>query len=192
VTDASGAQHRAGTVVLAAGAWVDEVAGLFGSPGIGIRPLRRTLFTVPAPEGLLPTAVPFTDDIGGTFYFRTEGNGLLCSPQDAELEVPRDTRPDPLDIARAIEAINEATTLGIRRVRSTWAGQRSFSPDDAPVVGRDPHVDGLVWFAGQGGYGIQLAPALARAGAALVTGDPLPPDLPVDVVAALSPARFRC
>ena len=170
LTDATGREFHAGTVVSAAGAWVDELAGLLGAGPIGIRPLRRTLFTVPAPDGVDLSRVPFTGDVDATFYFRPEGDGVLCSPEDEELEEPRDTKPEMLEIARAIEAINEATTLGIRSVRSSWAGQRSFVPDECPVVGPDPLVDGLFWFAGQGGYGIQMAPALARLGAALLAG----------------------
>ena len=43
-----------------------------------------------------------------------------------------------LDVALAIERINENTTLGIRSVNSAWAGLRTFAPDRTPVVGRDP------------------------------------------------------
>jgi D-arginine dehydrogenase len=38
-------------------------------------------------------------------------------------------------------------------------------------------VDGLFWYAGQGGYGIQTCPALARTAAALVDGRPVPEDI---------------
>ena len=62
-------------------------------------------------------------------------------------------------------------------MNSAWAGLRSFVADRTPVVGPDTTVDGLFWHAAQGGYGIQIAPALARFGAALVTGEPLPTDL---------------
>jgi D-arginine dehydrogenase len=44
------------------------------------------------------------------------------------------------------------------------------------LVGFDPSRDGFFWFAGQGGFGIQMAPALARVGAFLVLrneSDPL-------------------
>jgi D-arginine dehydrogenase len=47
---------------------------------------------------------------------------------------------------------------------------RSFSPDRLPVYGFDPVVPGLFWFAGQGGFGIQTAPAAARLAAQLLLG----------------------
>jgi D-arginine dehydrogenase len=40
-----------------------------------------------------------------------------------------------------------------------------------PVYGFDPRSDGFFWFAGQGGFGIQTAPAAAGLAAALVLGD---------------------
>ncbi len=93
---------------------------------------------------------------------------------------PCDARPDELDIAKAIDVINAATTLDIRHVRSSWAGLRNFVADRSPVAGFDDDVDGFFWFAGQGGYGIQISPALAQAGASLVRSGALPdePDGP--------------
>jgi D-arginine dehydrogenase len=55
-------------------------------------------------------------------------------------------------------------------VHTSWAGLRSFVADRLPVVGSWPDVPGFVFFAGQGGYGIQMAPALARTGADIVLG----------------------
>ena len=73
-------------------------------------------------------------------------------------------------MALGIERVNEATTLGLRSAVSTWAGLRTFAPDRVPVVGEDPRRPGLFWLAGQGGYGIQTAPAMARCLAGLVAG----------------------
>lgn len=100
-------------------------------------------------------------------------------------------KPDDLDIARAIESINEVTDLNLRRITSSWAGLRTFAPDRSPVVGFDPRVDGFFWFAGQGGYGIQMADGLARSGAALFRGESLPGDVVAGGVraAALTPGR---
>ena len=97
-----------------------------------------------------------------------------------------------MQIARALDAINNATTLNSRHVRSAWAGLRNFVPDRVPVVGYDPRADGFFWFAGQGGYGIQTAPALARAGAALIRGDDIPEDIRERGLAAseLAPDRI--
>ena len=111
------------------------------------------------------------------YYFKPEGEQLLCSLADETPSVPCDARPEETAVALAIERINEATTLDLRHVRRTWAGLRTFAADRAPVVGPDPDVPGFFWLAGQGGYGIQTAPAMARAAASLVLDGRLPDDL---------------
>jgi D-arginine dehydrogenase len=177
ITDGAGRTWWAPVVVNAAGAWADDVAALFGARSIGLRPLRRTAFMVDAPEGCDQADRPMIADVDDTFYVKPERGQLLCSPADETPQPPGDARPDELEIARAIDVINETTTLDVRHVRSSWAGLRSFVADRSPVVGRDPAVEGLFWVAGQGGFGIQIAPALARSGAALVRGEALPDDV---------------
>ncbi|MFC7502326.1 NAD(P)/FAD-dependent oxidoreductase [Nocardioides sp. CPCC 206347] len=158
-------------VVVAAGAWGDEVGRLMGSPGVGLEPRRRTMFGSPTAVPL--AGMPFTCDLEGGWYLKAEGDLALCSPEDAEPHAPGDPKPDELEIARTIEAINEATVLGLRSVRTAWAGLRTFAADGEPVARYDEHVDGLFWFVGQAGYGIQMAPALAaEAAERLVVGPP--------------------
>ncbi|MDP3968763.1 MAG: FAD-dependent oxidoreductase [Nocardioides sp.] len=70
--------------------------------------------------------------------------------------------------ARALEAINDVTTLGLRSVRTSWAGLRTFTPAGEPVADWDADIEGLFWLVGQGGYGIQMAPQLARNAAQLI------------------------
>lgn len=190
---AGGTVLTAPTVVNAAGAWVDEVAALAGVAPVGITPLRRTLFTSPVtwPEPI--DGWPLVLDAAERWYFKPEHDQLLVSPADETPVEPGDARPEPVDIARALEMVNERTTLGLRSVRSSWAGLRSFVADRTPVAGSAPGEDGFWWLAGQGGYGIQLAPALARTTAALILQGALPPDVAAEGVteAALTPARFR-
>jgi D-arginine dehydrogenase len=178
-------------VVDAAGAWADEVAALAGARPVGVRPLRRTLFTCPAGEHDV-RGWPLVADAAWRFYLKPEGDLLLVSPADETPSPPCDARPEELDIAGALEVVNATTTLGLRSVRSAWAGLRTFAPDGDPVAGCRPDERGFAWSAGQGGYGIQMAPALAIAAAALALGDPLPADLEAHGVteAALSPTRF--
>jgi D-arginine dehydrogenase len=116
-------------------------------------------------------------DADGAFYAKPETGQFLCSPMDETPEPPGDPRPEELDIARTMDAIDEATTLAPRRVLTSWAGQRSFAPDRLPVVGAAPDHPGFFWFAGQGGVGVQTSPALSRAGAAVLAGHELPADL---------------
>lgn len=188
VTMADGRTVQAETVVNAAGAWADQVAQRFGAAPVGLRALRRSAFMVDAPPG---TTGPMIDDIDEAFYLKPDAGKLLCSPSEETPQEPGDARPDEVEIARAIEAINAATTLDVRHVRSSWAGLRNFVADRNPVVGFDPAVEGFFWYAGQGGYGIQTAPALSRTGAALLRGEPVPTDVIARglITAELSPRR---
>ena len=164
---------RTPVVVNAAGAWADEVAIAAGVAPLGLVPLRRTAFIVPGPPGC--HRWPLVYALGDRFYFKPEpGENLLCSPVDETPSEPCDARPEPIDIARAIEAINEATTLEVRHVRRSWAGLRTFSPDRNPVIGLDSDTPGFFWLAGQGGTGIQTAPAQGLAIAGLVLDGALP------------------
>jgi D-arginine dehydrogenase len=165
-------------VVDAAGAWADQVAATFGARAHGLEPRRRTIAIGRIREPLAPT-MPMVADVGDTFYFRPEGPHVLMSPADETPTEPCDARPEEADVALAIERVNRVTTLGIRSVASTWAGLRTFAPDRLPVVGYDPEAPGVFWLAGQGGTGIQMAPALARLAADLVRDPQLRPPEPI-------------
>lgn len=184
---AAGTTVTAPVVVDAAGAWGDAVASLAGVHPLGLSPRRRTAFLVPGPPG--SAGWPLVADAAEAWYAKPDAGRLLCSPADESPTVPGDAKPDPIDVAQAIDVINERTTLGIRSVSAQWAGLRTFSPDRVPVAGEDPTAPGFVWLVGQGGYGIQTAPAMGDLVAALITGTAAP--VPSDVVTALSPARLR-
>jgi D-arginine dehydrogenase len=158
---------RTATVVNAAGAWADRLAELAGVPTIGLRPMRRTIALAHA---TVDPTWPLVGDAADRFYFRPESGHLLISPADETPSEPCDAKPDDLDVALAIERVNAATTFGLRSVHTAWAGLRSFVADREPVVGAWPEHPGFVFFAGQGGFGIQTAPALARTGADVVLG----------------------
>ncbi len=178
----------AAVVVDAAGAWADVVARVLGAAPVGLAPLRRTVAIARTP-GEVDPATPLVVDVDERFYFKPEGPNVLLSPADETPSEPCDARPDEVDVALALDRVNAATTLGLRSVVSAWAGLRTFAPDRNTVVGADPQVEGLVWCAGQGGFGIQSAPAVAAVVAHLVVGAPLPSGL-AEVVPALSPGRF--
>lgn len=178
-------------VVNAAGAWCDPVATLAGIAPLGLRPLRRSVFVFPPPEGVDASGWPMVWDIGNRFYFEPEGPMLLVSPVDETPSEPCDARPEVEDIALGVEELEAATTMQVRGVRRTWAGLRTFTPDDVPAAGFDPDHPGFFWLAGQGGYGIKTSPALGRLAAAQITGACERPSLPPGSVDALSPARFR-
>lgn len=157
-------------VVDAAGAWADAVAMSCGVAPIGIAPLRRTVLQLRT-DPLAPTDLSLVLDLGGKFYFKPVAGGRLwLSPHDEVPDQPGDAAPDELSVAEAIARFERAVDWRIEAVERKWAGLRSFAPDRLPVYGFDPDVPGFFWFAGQGGFGIQTAPAAALIGAALVTG----------------------
>ena len=177
VTTADGRRHRAPAVVDAAGAWADVVAAAAGVQPVGLTPLRRTIFLVSSPLGEASRGWPNCSEVDEAFYVNPEGAQFLCSPADETPCAPSDAKPDEVEIARAIESIDAVTDLNVRSVNSSWAGLRTFAPDRNFVVGEDAGAPGFFWLAGQGGYGIQTAPATARLAAALVLGEATPPDL---------------
>lgn len=183
---------RADVIVNAAGAWGDVVAGRAGVQPIGLEALRRTACMVRGPDG--SSGWPLLADADHEWYVKPDGVQLLCSPGDETPSAPCDARPEELDVALAIERINENTTLGIRSINSAWAGLRTFAPDRAMVIGPEPGCPGFVWCVGQGGTGIQTAPGAGRLVADLIVrGGPDPgrfASTGLDL-AGLSPDRFR-
>ena len=180
-------------VINAAGAWADVVAKLAGVKPVGLQPNRRTALIVDAPADSQVELWPMVIDVDEQFYFRPDAGALLLSPGDETPSEPCDAQPEELDIAIAVDRVQQATTLEVKRIRRSWAGLRSFVADRSPVVGYAPDAPGFFWLAGQGGYGIQTAPAMGRLACALAKGEPVPDDLAAFGVAAhdLRPDRFR-
>ncbi|NNU42646.1 NAD(P)/FAD-dependent oxidoreductase [Ramlibacter montanisoli] len=184
---------RAPIVINAAGAWCDVVAALAGVPTIGLQPRRRSAFTFAPPAGVDTRHWPCLISADETWYVKQDAGMLLGSPANADPVEPQDVQPEELDIALAIDRIQQMTTLEIRRPARTWAGLRSFVADGDLVGGFDPAAPGFFWLAAQGGYGIQTSPAMGEACAALARGLPLPQQIAEFGLteAMLSPARLR-
>jgi D-arginine dehydrogenase len=180
------------TLVNAAGAWADEVAKAVHAAPLGLRPLRRTAVLVDPPSGIGVGHWPMMLDIDEAFYLKPDAGKLLLSPADAEPMEPCDVHPDELMVAIAVDRVQSAFDLEVRRINHSWAGLRTFAPDGEPVIGFDPAVEGFFWCAGQGGYGIQSSPAFSRLAAALAKGEAMPVDIAGDGVeaVAVSPIRF--
>ncbi len=179
-------------VVNAAGAWADTVAEMAGVPTIGLVPKRRTALVFDPAAPVADHGMPMVIDVDETFYLKPETGRFLASPADATPMPPCDVQPEEIDIAMAIDRVERATTLKARRIVNRWAGLRSFVADGLPVVGWDDRAEGFFWLAGQGGYGIQTAPAMARLAAAGIAGTALPDDIASRgiTVATLSPQRL--
>jgi D-arginine dehydrogenase len=182
----SGPEWRAATrngvyvapvVINAAGAWADEIGAMAGANPIGLVPKRRTAFTFDPPPELDLRHLPGVIAADESWYIKPEAGHMLGSPADETPSVPCDAQSEELDLAIAIDRIETHTTLKIGRLVSRRAGLRSFVADKSPVVGLEPGLDGFCWCAGQGGYGIQTAPGMGKATAALATDAPFPSDL---------------
>jgi len=188
-----GSQVSAHTVIDAAGAWADIVAALAGVAPIGLQPKRRTALILEAPPGVTPGPWPAVIDADEQFYFKPEAGRILASPADETPSEPCDAQPEEWDIAVCVDRVQSAADLPVRRVLRSWAGLRSFVADRSPVIGHDPAAPGFFWLAGQGGYGVQTAPAAGRVAAALALGEALPEDVAALGVtsAMLSPSRLR-
>ncbi len=180
------------TVVNAAGAWAGEIACLAGAQDVGLAPLRRTVCLFEPPAGAESDSWPMVADISDQFYLKPDAGMLLLSPSDETPSVPTDAQPEELDVAIAIDRIEHATTLSVRRIAHKWAGLRSFVAGRSPVIGFDALQPGFFWQAAFGGFGIQTAPAAGSLAASLILGRPLDDALvEADVdVAAISPRRL--
>ncbi|MFM6949529.1 MAG: NAD(P)/FAD-dependent oxidoreductase [Novosphingobium sp.] len=185
LTMADGRTARAQVLVNAAGAWADPVAELAGARPLGIQPYRRTVAQLRLAEGP-PADLPLVLGIDGLFYFKPEAGRLWLSPHDETPSVPCDAAPEEIDVALAIDRFEQVVDWQVTRIEHRWAGLRSFAPDRLPVYGFDPEVPGFFWFAGQGGFGIQTAPAAADLAQGLILGTP-----PIIDPAPYDPARLR-
>jgi D-arginine dehydrogenase len=149
-------------------------------------PYRRTVAQVRIGRPV-PADLPLVLGFDGSFYFKPEGGKLWLSPHDETPSPPCDAAPEELDVALAIARFEAALDWPIIALEHKWAGLRTFSSDRLPVYGFDPDASDFFWFAGQGGFGIQSAPAAADLALDLLLGrsagavDPAP----------YSPARFR-
>ncbi|WP_395331684.1 FAD-dependent oxidoreductase [Novosphingobium sp. BL-8H] len=166
---ADGGEITCAVLVNAAGAWADPVARLAGIAPLGIAPYRRTVAQL-AVGRPVPDDLPLVLDLGETFYFKPEHGRLWLSPHDETPSAPCDAAAEELDVALAIDRLERVVDWPVERVEHRWAGLRSFAPDRLPVYGFDPADPAFFWFAGQGGFGIQTAPAAAALGASLLMG----------------------
>lgn len=178
ILDAGEQDFSATLLVNAAGAWADDIARMAGVVPIGLEPRRRSVISFAAPEGVDVARWPFVKTVGEGFYMLPEGRGqLLGSAMDQSPSAPCDAAPEEIDIATAAYRVEEACDLTVGRITHSWAGLRSFVQDELPVVGQAADTPGFFWFAGQGGYGFQTSPALARIGEAAVLGLEWPEEL---------------
>jgi D-arginine dehydrogenase len=175
-------------LINAAGAWADDVATKCGVTPVGIQPFRRTILQL----ALSPTIaddLPLVIGLDGSFYFKSAGQGQIwLSPHDETPSPACDVAPEEIDVAQAIARLEQVMDWQVNSIVAKWAGLRSFAPDRLPVIGRDTANPHFFWFAGQGGFGIQTAPAASSLAASLLIADE---NAPTGINASTySPQRF--
>lgn len=185
-------EFAAPILVNAAGAWAGKIGEMAAAEDIGLIPKQRTAVIIAAPEGTDVDVMPLVVDIEEQFYMKPDAGRLLISPADETSVAPQDAQPDEMDVAICVDRIETVFDLSVRRIENKWAGLRSFVADKSPVAGFSDRAEGFFWLAGQGGYGIQSAPALARFAAALIQGKPVPQDILDEGFdpASVAPARL--
>lgn len=177
--------YEAPILVNAAGAWADRVALLAGVKPLGLAPKRRTVIALDPPAGADIAGWPFVHAVAGDFYMLPEAGRLLVSPVDEVPDEPGDAQPEEYDVALAADRFEHYTGLRVAHIAHRWAGLRTFTADRTPTAGFAPDAPGFFWLAGQGGYGLQTAPAMAAVTEALVTGGAWPAGLEA------APAQIR-
>jgi glycine/D-amino acid oxidase-like deaminating enzyme len=185
----AGAQYSAPTLVNAAGAWADLVAGIAGLTPLGLIPHRRSMARLPAPGGHDTTRWPMFFGVSESWYAKPDAGALLVSPAEEAATYPHDAFADDMTLAEGLDRYQQMVTPEVTRPLATWGGLRTFAPDRTLVLGRDPHAPEFVWCAGQGGYGFQTSPAASALLADLVMGRTQ--HLDESAVAALRPDRLR-
>ena len=101
---------------------------------------------------------------------------------------PHDVAPDELDVAIAIDRMQQALDIEVRRIEHSWAGLRTFTPDRSLAFGWDGTMEGFFWCVGQGGYGIQTSPAAGKLVADVIAGRD--PGAAGVILPAVDPRRF--
>jgi len=181
----AGNSVEAVTIVDAAGAWGDEVAARCEVAPLGLQPKRRTVVQLRVGRSGLKD-LPFVTDLHQTFYFKGEADrSVWVCPLDETDSHACDAAPEEMDVAVAIDRFERAVDWPVEAVERKWAGLRTFAPDRGMKFGYDPAHPGFFWCVGQGGMGIQTAPAASLLCARLLLGEP-----PGEELAGIDPADF--
>ena len=175
--ETTGGPVAAPVLVNAAGAWGDQVAERAGVGGLGLVAKRRTVVQLRIGRRGLRD-LPFVTDSHESFYFKGEAdNSVWVCPLDETPVDPCDAAPEDIDVATAIDRFEKAVDWPVEAVERKWAGLRTFAPDGRMKFGFDPDSPRFFWCVGQGGMGIQTAPAASLLSATLIRGEALPNEL---------------
>jgi sarcosine oxidase subunit beta len=158
------ADHRfaAGHVLNAAGGWAADVAALAGLD-VPVQHVRRNIYASAAD----PSAprYPMTIDAGSGVFLRSEGARLLFSVARPDEPAGYQTSVDwpwmETVLERACPRFPWLADVPLDRA-ACWAGTYEISPDQLPILGRNPHASGWVDVCGFSGHGVMQAPEVGR------------------------------
>lgn len=175
--ETSAGKIRTENVIIAAGAWSPQIAGL--PRPIPVEPVRGQMAALPWPHDT-PPAILYCDH---GYVLTRGGEALLGSTME---RVGFDARVTPEGIAH-LRAAGGKMVPALRDVTPTrtWAGLRPVTPDGRPLLGPDPEVRGLWYATGHGRNGILLAGLSGEIIGNLVTNGTTDVD-----IASLAPERF--
>lgn len=162
---ADGEHVIAERVVLAAGAWSGEIAGLPSHARMPLRPVKGQILRLrdPTGSGLLERVVRFE---GGYLVPRGDGRYVLGATVEERGFDAQPTAGGVYELLRdARELVPGILELQIEELS---VGFRPSTPDNAPVIGFGA-VDGLVWVTGHHRNGILLSPLTAELASDLLT-----------------------
>lgn len=158
-----GEQQRVETdhVVCAAGVWSGAIGAMVGVE-LPIRPLKRHV-AVTEPLDVDARAMPFTIDFSTSFYFHSEGDGLLMGAPEKEDTWEFDLHTDPTWLEHLSDLIEtRAPELDDVAVRAGWAGLYEVTPDHNALIGSSDAVIGFHYACGFSGHGFLQGPAVGE------------------------------
>jgi glycine oxidase len=182
---ADGTRLGAGTVVVAAGAWSQQLAGVPAEFAPAVRPVKGQTLRLRLPGPPRMEHVVRGSVKGVPVYVLPRADGEYVVGASSE-EVGFDQSPRAGAVYELLrDAQSLVPELGEAVLAEVCTGLRPGSPDNAPLIGPSG-VDGLVYATGHFRNGILLTPVTADGVAELITTGVLP-----DVLAPFAPSRFR-
>ncbi len=180
---------RANTVIVAAGPFAGPLVARLGVD-LPLRPCRRQIFYT-GPVNGIGDHWPLVLDPDNSFYFRPETGGVIMSlAEEEEMNPPASGNDIPLSRSRLDELAARATKrcpiLSSAEVRGGWAGLRTLTPDQFPLLGPIPSLEGVFVAAGFSGHGVTLSPFAAS----VLSADLTDSEGPLGDLSAFRPERF--
>ena len=135
---------------------------------IPVEPYRRQVFATKAFD-LIPRPVPMVIDLDSLFYFRGEDPNIILGMSDREETPSFNTHVDRAFLERVIEAaVYRAPVLEKAEILRGWGGLYAITPDENPIIGAIPEIEGFLCAVGFSGHGFQHGPAVRRILAELI------------------------